>query len=90
MKLELEEKRARIEEKQIELDAILRRKERDFQFKMMSMIMRNVNSVPLSAVPNYSMYPSFLYSHDFDAQGTNFDGRDHNNSFDPNTIQEGL
>ena len=47
--LDLEEKRARLEEKQIELDATLRRDERDFQFKMISMMMRNVNSVPPSA-----------------------------------------
>ena len=90
MMLDLEEKRARLEEKQIELDATLRHEERDFQFKMMSMMMRNVNSVPPSAVPYYSMHPSYPYSHGFDAQGTSFDGRDHNNSFDPDATQEGL
>ena len=83
-------KGARLEEKQIDFDATLRREERDFQFKMMSMMMRNVNSVPPSAVPNYSMHLSYLYSYGFDAQGTSFDERDHNNSFDPNAIQEGL
>ena len=30
---------------------------------MMSMMMRNVNSVPPSAVPHYSMHPSYPYSH---------------------------
>ena len=53
-------------------------------------MMRNVNSVPPSAVQNYSMHPSYPYSHGFDAQGTRFDGCDHNNSFDPNAIHEGL
>ena len=90
MMLDLEEKRACLEEKQIELDATLRCEERDFQFKMMSMMMRNVHSVPPSAVPHYSMHPSYPYSHGFDAQGTSFDGRDHNNSFDPDATKEGL
>ena len=76
--------------KQIELHATLRHKERDFPFKMISMMMRNVSSVPPSAVPYYSMHPSYLYSHGFDAQGTSFDGRDHNNSFNPDATQEGL
>ena len=79
--MDLEEKGTRLEEKQIELDATLRREERDFQFKMMSMMMRNANSVPPAAVPHYSMHPGYPYSHGFDAQGTSFDGRDHN-SFD--------
>ena len=53
MMLDLEEKRARLEEKQIELDATLRCEERDFQFRMMSLMMRNVNFVPQSAIPHY-------------------------------------
>ena len=57
---------------------------------MMSMMMRNVNFVPQSAVPHYSMNLSYPYSHGFDTQGTSVDGRDHNNSFDPDVIQEGL
>ena len=52
--------------------------------------MRNANSVPPPpAVSHYLMHPGYPYSHDFDAQGTSFDGRDHN-SFDPNATQEGL
>ena len=46
--------------------------------------------MPPSAVPNYLMNPSYPYSHGFDAQETSFDGCDHNNSFDPDVIQEGL
>ena len=80
--MDLEEKRARLEEKQIELDATLRREERDFQFKMMNMMMRNANSVSPAA-------PSYPYSHGFDTQGTSFDGRDHS-SFDPDATQDGL
>ena len=92
MMLDLEEKRTRLEEKQLELDANLRREERDFQFKMMSMMMRNVNSVSPAPVPHYSMHPGYPYSHSFDAQGTStsFDGSDHNSSFDPDATQEGL
>ena len=52
--------------------------------------MENVNSVPPSAVPHYSMHPSYPYSHGFDTQGSSFDGHDHNNSFDPDATQEGL
>ena len=89
MMMDLEEKRTRLEEKQIELEATMRREERDFQFKMMSMMMRNANPVPPTAVPHYSMHSGYPYSHGFDAQGTSFDGRDHN-SFDPDATQEGL
>ena len=82
MMLDLEEKRTRLEEKQLELDANLRREERDFQFKMMSMMMRNVNSVSPAPVPHYSIHPGYPYSHNFDAQwtSTSFDGSDHNSS----------
>ena len=59
--LNIEEKRARLEEKQIELDATLRCEERDFQFKMMSTMTKNVTSMPPSAVPQYSMHPSYPY-----------------------------
>ena len=92
MMLDLEEKKTQLEEKQLELDANLRRKERDFQFKMMSMMMRNVNSASPASVPHYSMHPGYPYSHSFDAQGTStsFDGSNHNSSFDSDTTQEGL
>ena len=57
--LNIEEKRARLEEKQIELDATLRCEERDFQFKMMSTMIKNVTSMPPSAVPHCSVHPSY-------------------------------
>ena len=53
---------------------------------MMSMIMRNANSVPPPAVPHYSMHPGYPYSRGFDAQWTSFN----HNSFDPYATQEGL
>ena len=49
--------------------------------------MRNANSVPPAAVPHYWMHPGYPYSHGFDAQGTSFDGHDHN-SFDPDATQK--
>ena len=70
MMVDLEEKRVRLKEKQIELDATLRREERDFQFRMMSMMMRSVNSVPPAAVQHYSIHPGYSYSHSFDLNAT--------------------
>lgn len=60
-------KRTRLKEKQLELDANLRREERDFQFKMMGMMMKTANSVPPAPVPHYSMLPGYPYLHSFDA-----------------------
>jgi len=43
MMFKLEEKRTRMEEKQMELNAQLKREERDFQLKLMQMMMNHGN-----------------------------------------------
>jgi len=53
----LEEKRTRMEEKQMELDAQLRSEERDFQLQLMQMMMSHGNP----PVRHYPMHSSFGY-----------------------------
>lgn len=69
----LEEKRAKMEERQIELDAQLRREERDFQLQIMQIIMRqnNPHHPPPLSVPHYPMHSSFNFcSAEFDPDAT--------------------
>ena len=65
----LEEKRTKMEERQIELDAQLRREERDFQLQIMQIMMRqsNPHHPPPPSVSNYPMHSSFSFgSAEFD------------------------
>ena len=65
----LEEKRANMEERQIELDAQLRREERDFQLQIMQMMMRQ--NVPHHPPPVPPYHSSFDYGNmEFDPDAT--------------------
>ena len=71
----------------MELDAAMRREDRDFHLKMMSMMTRNLLLSPVMLPPVISpcsMHP-YPYSQGFDGQATNLDG-----TFDPNVTQDGL
>jgi len=65
MMSKLEEKRISMEEKQMELDAQLRREEHDFQLQLMQMMMSHGNP----PVPHYLMHSTFNYS-TFDPDAT--------------------
>ena len=65
MMFKLEEDRTRLEEKQMELDAQLRREERDFKLQLVQMMMRQ-NNPPM---PHYPMHSSFNYAN-FDPDAT--------------------
>ena len=62
--LELEEKRLRLEEREKEREEKMRREEREFQLKLMSMLVQA--PIPSSYQPQYmqtpSVYPSANYS----------------------------
>ena len=84
MMMSLEEKRIKMEERQMELDAQMRREERQFQLQMMHILMQQnmpVHSVP----PPYPMHSTFNFestpNHGFDH------GYDH--SFDSDETQDG-
>ena len=55
MQMELEMKRARLEEKQMEMDVQMRREERQFQLQMMNIMTRNSHSM-LPPAPSYPAY----------------------------------
>ena len=61
MFMELEMKRARLEEKQIEMDAQLRREEREFQLQMMNMLTRNSRGMLPPVAPSYPMHSTYGY-----------------------------
>ena len=76
----LEEKRANMEERQIELDAQLRREERDFQLQIMQMMMRqNVPHHPPPIPHHPPPVPPYHSSFDYG-----------NMEFDPDATQDGL
>ena len=60
MLMELEMKRARLEEKQMEMDAQMRREEREFQLQMINMLTRNNGMLP-SGAPSYPMHSTYGY-----------------------------
>ena len=67
----LEEKRAKMEERQIELDAQLQHEERDFQLQIMQIMMRQSNPLhpPPPSMSNYPMHSSFSFgSAEFDLE----------------------
>ena len=61
MMMELEMKRAKLEEKQIEMDAQLRREEREFQLQMMSMLTRGGHGMLPPVAPSYPMHSTYGY-----------------------------
>ena len=61
MFMELEMKRARLEEKQIEMDAQLRREEREFQLQMTNMLTRNSRGMLPPVAPSYPMHSTYGY-----------------------------
>ena len=73
----LEEKRAKMEERQMELDAQLRREEREFQIQMLQILTQQntPRHLPPPPVPHYGLHSSF-----------NFGGAE----YDPDATQEGL
>ena len=73
----LEEKRAKMEERQMELDAQLRREEREFQLQMVQMLTQQntPRHLPPPPVPHYALHSPF-----------NFRGAEYN----PDATQEGL
>ena len=72
-----EEKRAKMEERQIELDAQLRREEREFQLQMVQMLTQQnaLRHLPPPPVSQYGLHTSF-----------NFGGGE----YDPDATQEEL
>ena len=60
MLMELEMKRAWLEEKQMEMDAQMRREEREFQLQMINMLTRNNGMLP-SGAPSYPMHSTYGY-----------------------------
>ena len=73
----LEEKRAKMEERQMELDAQLRREEREFQLQMLQILTQQNTPchLPPPPVPHYGLHSPF-----------NFGGAE----YDPDATQEGL
>ena len=64
----LEEKHIKIEEYQMELDAQMRREEKDFQLKMMQILVHVSHAGPPPLPPYYPTYSNF--SHRFDPDET--------------------
>ena len=79
MMMSLEEKRMKMEERQIELDAQMRREERQFQLQMMQMLMQQnmAHSVP-PPIPHHPMHSTFNFGSTADRE------------FDPDETQDGL
>ena len=61
MLMELEMKRARLEEKQMEMDIHMRREEREFQLQMMNMLTRNTHGMSPPGAPSYPMHSTYGY-----------------------------
>ena len=59
----LEEKRAKMEERQMELDAQLRREEREFQLQMLQILTQQntPRHLPPPPVPHYGLHSSFNF-----------------------------
>ena len=61
MLMELEMKRARLEEKQMEMDVQMRREERQFQLQMMNMLTHSNQGMLPPGAPSYQMHSTYGY-----------------------------
>ena len=61
MLMELEMKRAQLEEKQMEMDIQMRREEREFQLQMMNMLTHNTHVMSPPGAPSYSVHSGYGY-----------------------------
>ena len=62
MMMTLEEKRMKMEERQMEMDVQMRREERQFQLQMMQMLMQQNMTHPMP--PHYPMHLTFNFDPD--------------------------
>ena len=63
MMMTLEEKRMKMEERQMEIDVQMRREERQFQLQMMEMLMQQ-NVTHHTMPPHYPMHSTFNFDPD--------------------------
>ena len=80
MIMSLEEKRMKMEERRMEIDVQIRRKERRFQPQMMQILMQENMTHPMPPPTHYPMHSSFNFG------STNL----RNNEFDPDETQDEL